>query len=406
MTHFAPPVSRDGFLYQDDFYADMGNLNRHKRASVTDLRAIFHPGCLPSNSDNAASSTAGAEIQDQPGHWWQAQLVHYGLPPSSSKAVAKVRLLESLNDGTLEVPVPVKRLEAKLKNEYEVANRKAKARVKAEQKADFVDVAAERKRQDNHLESQPQEAKVRHPREIATSTPPSRALDMASPGVLENLRLLGLSDDDDEPASDHKRQDEPFPSRATYDPITGVVIKINHSSTPCQGRIGTEVFPFGHSALPVGRDAERNLEVTIESPLRRMPSINEQTVPEEPHFPTEQTPRRWCSPGQDQHMFPASGTSEVKRDRELEREPDGKEEDETSDSDRFDEYDQYNNQQNIQYNDPYNNQYSEQHNHEFNDEFKNEFISDYNENADGPHLYHEEVEDGDSCYFEEATGFW
>lgn len=65
------------------------------------------------------------------GHWYEAQLIHYGLPPSKDKAKAKIRLLEALNASALVVPAHIVTLEAFLRKKYEAAERRAKAQYKA-----------------------------------------------------------------------------------------------------------------------------------------------------------------------------------------------------------------------------------------------------------------------------------
>ncbi|GME62924.1 hypothetical protein GTA08_BOTSDO00891 [Neofusicoccum parvum] len=121
MSNFAPPISRDGFVYHGQLYVDAGNLNRHPRASEAELTALLRP----------KKSAKAAPQKDQVGHWYVAQLNHYGLPQTKDKNAAKVRLLDALNAGRLKVPPAVKKLEAALKKEYDAANRKAKAELKA-----------------------------------------------------------------------------------------------------------------------------------------------------------------------------------------------------------------------------------------------------------------------------------
>lgn len=121
---FAAPVSRDGFHYNGDLYVEVGNLNRHKRASITEISAILRP-----DLKKAASTPAP---KDPVGHWYEAQLIHYGLPPSKDKARAKMRLLEALNASKLTVPKGISNLEANLKKEFAAADRKAKAEYKAQ----------------------------------------------------------------------------------------------------------------------------------------------------------------------------------------------------------------------------------------------------------------------------------
>lgn len=45
-------------------------------------------------------------------------MIHYGLPPSKNKAVAKMRLLDALNAGKLVVPKEIAKIEAELKKEW------------------------------------------------------------------------------------------------------------------------------------------------------------------------------------------------------------------------------------------------------------------------------------------------
>ncbi|EFX06097.1 hypothetical protein CMQ_4166 [Grosmannia clavigera kw1407] len=49
---------------------------------------------------------------------FEAQLVHYGLKSSKTKAVARMRLVDAVNAGNLSVPEHVSKLEAKLKKEW------------------------------------------------------------------------------------------------------------------------------------------------------------------------------------------------------------------------------------------------------------------------------------------------
>ena len=128
MATFASPVSRDSFIYNGILYADVGNSNRHPRAPVDELQNLLRPE-LAGKSKNAkaakAAPAAGAP-KDPVGHWYTAQLMHYGLPPTKDKNTAKVRLLQALNnaEGRLAVPASVVKLEADLKKEWDAENRK------------------------------------------------------------------------------------------------------------------------------------------------------------------------------------------------------------------------------------------------------------------------------------------
>lgn len=120
---FAQPAVKDNFLYNGDLFVDVGNLNRHKRASVAEITKVLRPDLK--NVKNAAA------VKDPVGHWYEAQLIHYGLPPSKDKARAKMRLLENLNQSKLTVPPRIAAIEAELKKEFAAAERKAKVQYKA-----------------------------------------------------------------------------------------------------------------------------------------------------------------------------------------------------------------------------------------------------------------------------------
>ena len=122
---FASPVSKDGFFYNGDLYVEVGDANRHKRATVSELQELLRPDTKKKKVDPSRKP------KDQVGHWYEAQLMHYGLPPSKDKSRAKLRLLEALNTGKLEIPEQVKKVEAALKREYNAADRKARAAYKA-----------------------------------------------------------------------------------------------------------------------------------------------------------------------------------------------------------------------------------------------------------------------------------
>ncbi|KAB5582589.1 hypothetical protein GE09DRAFT_1211229 [Coniochaeta sp. 2T2.1] len=99
-----PPVSRDGFTFiNNEFFAESPNHHWHRRATPAELKAHFDSG-----SD-----------KDKPAHWFEAQLIHDGLPPSKTKAVARMRLFDAVKDNIKKLAVPghIGRLEAELKKE-------------------------------------------------------------------------------------------------------------------------------------------------------------------------------------------------------------------------------------------------------------------------------------------------
>src|SRR5437868_4406159 len=109
------PVSRENYHYANgDFFVTSTNQNRHRRAPVAELNALFHP-----QPGQPAS-------KDSPAHWYRAQLLHYGLQPSDNKGTAAKRLLDAVNRGDLQVPDRLRKLEQSLKKEWDANERKAR----------------------------------------------------------------------------------------------------------------------------------------------------------------------------------------------------------------------------------------------------------------------------------------
>ncbi|KAK4690846.1 hypothetical protein P7C71_g6037, partial [Lecanoromycetidae sp. Uapishka_2] len=125
----AAPVSRSNFHYNGDLYVEVGTLDRHKRATIEEISAILRPDLKKKSTKLSIDAP-----KDQVGHWYEAQLIHYGLPPLKDKARAKMRLLEALNSTRLAVPPHIAKMEAEMKREYTAAERKAKAQYKASMK--------------------------------------------------------------------------------------------------------------------------------------------------------------------------------------------------------------------------------------------------------------------------------
>ncbi|KAH8805245.1 hypothetical protein F5884DRAFT_443147 [Xylogone sp. PMI_703] len=117
----APPVCEDGFAFANgDFFAEASGQNRHRRVAVAELKALFSSG-----SD-----------KEHPAHWFEAQLIHYGLPSSKTKSVARMRLFDAVNAGKLIVPKHIVSLESKLKKEWTKKDREAKKELKGETKTE------------------------------------------------------------------------------------------------------------------------------------------------------------------------------------------------------------------------------------------------------------------------------
>ena len=137
------PVSRHGFAYaHDSFFAETSNKNHHRRATVPELHEILHP------------TTASTAHKDPTGHWYEAQLLHYGLAPSKSKAVAKGRLLDAVNRGTLAVPAHVLKVEADLRKEWLKKDRAAKKEEReGKEKGGAKKVATAKRKRENQADA-------------------------------------------------------------------------------------------------------------------------------------------------------------------------------------------------------------------------------------------------------------
>ena len=110
----APAATRDGWSYSGELHVEASN-NRHRRATLPELKAVFD------GSDGA---------KDRPAHWYEAQLIHYGLPPSKTKGTAKMRLWDAVSQGSLAVPGHILKTEAELKREWTKRDREAKQALK------------------------------------------------------------------------------------------------------------------------------------------------------------------------------------------------------------------------------------------------------------------------------------
>ncbi|KAI0025135.1 hypothetical protein F4780DRAFT_775144 [Xylariomycetidae sp. FL0641] len=112
----AHPVTKDGFSFSGgDLFAEASGHNRHRRATPAELKEHFKSG----------------SEKDRPAHWYEAQLIHYGLPPSKIKGTARMRLFDAVNAGKVSVPTHIKKLEGELKKEWTKQEREAKKTLKA-----------------------------------------------------------------------------------------------------------------------------------------------------------------------------------------------------------------------------------------------------------------------------------
>ncbi|KAF1992426.1 hypothetical protein K402DRAFT_416089 [Aulographum hederae CBS 113979] len=105
-------IDRDGFVFNNfTLLAEVGS-NGHPRASQQQLIELLRPKVNPSRYAD------GPKLKDPVWHWYEAQLCHYGLQRTSNKNMAKVRLLNALNDGVLNVPSHLRNLEMEMKIDF------------------------------------------------------------------------------------------------------------------------------------------------------------------------------------------------------------------------------------------------------------------------------------------------
>ena len=111
MDTSAPFIGRGEFIYHDTLFVDVGGaLKRHARASPSELKAYLD----------------GKAPNDQVAHWYEAQLIHYGLQRSKDKNTAKVRLQQALSQKRLTVPPHIVDMEAQMKKDYVASIRKSR----------------------------------------------------------------------------------------------------------------------------------------------------------------------------------------------------------------------------------------------------------------------------------------
>ncbi|CAI7655573.1 unnamed protein product [Penicillium discolor] len=93
--------------------------NGHK-LYVTTSSGDVHPRATDTELDVIFTAPIGhkTNVPDYQDHWYEAQLLHYGLAPTKSKAAAKMRLMDAFQDGTLEIPMQILQLEAALRKNW------------------------------------------------------------------------------------------------------------------------------------------------------------------------------------------------------------------------------------------------------------------------------------------------
>ncbi|RFU72390.1 hypothetical protein TARUN_9872 [Trichoderma arundinaceum] len=103
MSGTAAFVSEGKFSFTNGvLFAEASDRRQHRRATQEELGAHFESG-----SDKGYAA-----------HWFEAQLLHYGLQPSKVKSVARMRLFDAFRGGALSVPSHIIDLEKRLKKEW------------------------------------------------------------------------------------------------------------------------------------------------------------------------------------------------------------------------------------------------------------------------------------------------
>lgn len=136
-----PPIVRGEFVYRDTLLVDVGgDGKRHPRAAEAELKTFLN----------------GKAPKDQTAHWYEAQLIHYGLQRSKEKNTAKVRLQQGLNQGKLKAaPQHIADMESQMKKDYASAVRKAKSQNKAASNSNSDETTSKaRKRKNDEVEPQ------------------------------------------------------------------------------------------------------------------------------------------------------------------------------------------------------------------------------------------------------------
>ncbi|KAI7531991.1 hypothetical protein KC331_g13809 [Hortaea werneckii] len=142
MEGSAASIVRGEFVYRDTLFVDVGgDGKRHPRASPAELKDLLN----------------GKVAKDQVGHWYEAQLIHYGLQRSKQKDTAKVRLQQALSQSKLKVPPHIADMEGQMKKEYAAAVRKAKKSVSGE---DAPVKMAKRRKDEEEIETSSKKTKI------------------------------------------------------------------------------------------------------------------------------------------------------------------------------------------------------------------------------------------------------
>ena len=124
--NYASSVSSPPFFYTltSGLYVEIDH-KRHSRSGSERLHQLLtyiNPGPALTKAGKPKVHQP-APHKDEPGHFYEAQLLLYGLKPLKSKPAAKKALLAALQSGAgLTVPENIRKIERDLAAEYDVKN--------------------------------------------------------------------------------------------------------------------------------------------------------------------------------------------------------------------------------------------------------------------------------------------
>lgn len=292
-----PFIVRGEFIYHSALFVDVGGtLKRHARASSSEIKTLLD----------------GKAPKDQVAHWYEAQLIHYGLQRSKDKNTAKVRLQQALSQKKLTVPAHIVDMEAQMKKEYAASVKKARSAAGKTAVEDGV-VARGKKRKLSEANPEPEtvagkktritmrigdvEVSIDHDSSGARSTEPSGKVTKTKTVSSKSAKASSLAKSKaaDAPASTRKQPTKPQARETTRDDA-------QPSSASAYGSSGTPMQPVN---LPFKVSAFKKATVKAEpkvkkeqssghhSPSKTTPKIKPEVKPEP--YPTESSSDRYIT---------------------------------------------------------------------------------------------------------------
>lgn len=158
---FVPPSTKDGFSYAGGaFYCEASNHNRYRRATIPELRAIF----------------LGQDMEDRTAYWYEAQLLHYGLPPSKQKGISHKRLFDAVMKGDLSVPPHIHNIETEVKEDWTKREKAARKENMENRATAFFTKSTKRKVDEDVAESSPNTGGSVNSKKSTSNSIPNRSV--------------------------------------------------------------------------------------------------------------------------------------------------------------------------------------------------------------------------------------